>query len=61
MKDEQVKGKMKQGMGEAQERLGRMTGNRQQEARGHAKEQEGKVEKKVGDVKDAADKLTRKP
>jgi len=61
MKDEQVKGKMKQGMGEAQEHLGRMTGNRQQEARGHAREQEGKVEKKVGDVKDAADKLTRKP
>ena len=61
MKDEQLKGKMKQGMGEAQEHLGRMTGNRQQEARGHAREQEGKVEKKVGDVKDAADKLTRKP
>ena len=61
MKDEQVKGKMKQGMGEAQEHLGRMTGNRQQEARGHAREQEGKVEKKVGDVKDAADKIVRKP
>lgn len=61
MNDEQVKGKMKQGLGEAQEQLGRMTGNRDQEARGHAREQEGKVEKKVGDVKDAADKLTRKP
>ena len=61
MKDEQAKGKIKQGLGEAQERLGRMTGNRKQEARGHAREQEGKVEKKVGDVKDAADKVTRKP
>ena len=61
MKDEQAKGKIKQGVGEAQEHLGRMTGNRKQEARGHAREQEGKVEKKVGDVKDAADKITRKP
>ena len=61
MKDDQAKGKIKQGVGEAQEHLGRMTGNRQQEARGHAREQEGKVQKKVGDVKDAADKLTRKP
>ena len=61
MKEEQVKGKLKEGMGEAQEHLGRVTGNREQEMRGHAKEQEGKVEKKVGDVKDAADKLTCKP
>jgi uncharacterized protein YjbJ (UPF0337 family) len=61
MKDEQVKGKMKQGLGEAQEHLGRVTGNREQEARGHAREQQGKVEKKVGDVKDAADKIVRKP
>lgn len=61
MKDEQAKGKVKEGMGRAQERLGRMTGNRDQQARGHAKEQEGKVQKKVGDVKDGVDKIVRKP
>ncbi|TFZ00766.1 CsbD family protein [Ramlibacter henchirensis] len=61
MKQDQVKGKAKQGMGEAQEKVGRMTGNRDQEARGHAKEQEGKVQKKVGDVKDGVDKIIRKP
>jgi uncharacterized protein YjbJ (UPF0337 family) len=61
MKDEQVKGKVKEGVGEAQEHLGRVTGDRDQEARGHAKEQEGKVEKKVGDLKDGLDKITRKP
>ena len=61
MKDEQVKGKLKEGAGEAQEKLGRMTGDRKQEARGHAREQEGKVQKKVGDLKDGIDKIVRKP
>ena len=61
MNDEQVKGKVKEGLGEAQEHLGRVTGDREQEARGHAREQEGKVEKKVGDLKDGVDKIVRKP
>lgn len=61
MKEDQVKGKLKEGAGEAQEQLGKLTGNRRQEARGHAKEQEGKAQKKVGDVKDAAHKIVRKP
>ncbi|KQT10663.1 CsbD family protein [Ramlibacter sp. Leaf400] len=61
MNEEQVKGKIKEGVGEAQEHLGRVTGNREQEARGHAREQEGKVQKKVGDVEEAVDKVVRKP
>ncbi|HYF20970.1 MAG TPA: CsbD family protein [Ramlibacter sp.] len=61
MKDEQVKGKAKEIAGETQEHVGRMTGDREQEARGHAREQEGKVEKKVGDLKDGLDKIIRKP
>lgn len=61
MNEEQVKGKIKEGVGEAQEQLGRVTGNREQEARGHAREQEGKVEKKVGDVEEGVDKIIRKP
>ena len=35
--------------------------DKDQELRGHAEEQEGKLQKKVGDVKDAADKIVRKP
>ena len=61
MNEEQVKGKIKEGVGEAQEHLGRVTGNREQEARGHAREQEGKVQKKVGDVEEGVDKIIRKP
>ncbi|MGZ5180246.1 MAG: CsbD family protein [Ramlibacter sp.] len=61
MKADQVKGKLKEAAGETQEHLGRVTGDKEQEAKGHAHEQEGKIQKKVGDVKDAADKIVRKP
>ena len=61
MKDEQVRGKVKQGVGEAQKNVGRMTGDRQTEARGQARKNEGKVEKKVGDVKEGVRKILRKP
>jgi uncharacterized protein YjbJ (UPF0337 family) len=61
MKDDQAKGKLKQGVGEAQRKVGRMTGDRDQEARGQARKSEGKVQKKVGDVKDAVGKIVRKP
>lgn len=61
MNDEQVKGKLKEAAGEVQEQVGKMTGNREQEARGHAREHEGKAEKKLGDLKDGVDKIVRKP
>ena len=57
----QVKGKMKEAAGKTQQHVGRATGDKEQEAKGHAHEQEGKVQKKVGDVKDAAHKIVRKP
>ncbi|HZY18383.1 MAG TPA: CsbD family protein [Ramlibacter sp.] len=61
MNTDQVKGKLKEAAGEAQEQVGKATGNTDQEVRGHAHEQEGKVQKKVGDLKDGVDKIVRKP
>ncbi|WP_332815824.1 CsbD family protein [Ramlibacter sp.] len=61
MKKDQVKGKLKEAAGETQEQAGRLRGDREQEARGHAREQEGKVQKKVGDLKEGVDQIVRKP
>lgn len=61
MNTDQVKGKLKEVGGEAQEHLGRATGDKDQEAKGHANEAEGKVQKKVGDVKDGVDQIVKKP
>ena len=61
MNTDQAKGKLKEAAGEAQEHLGRATGDRDQQAKGHANETEGKVQKKVGDVKEGVDKIVRKP
>jgi len=61
MNTDQAKGKLKEAAGEAQEHLGRATGDRDQQAKGHANEAEGKVQKKVGDVEEGVDKIVRKP
>lgn len=61
MNEHQVKGKLKEAAGETQEQVGKATGNRDQQARGHAREQEGKVQKKVGDVKQGVKDIVRKP
>lgn len=61
MNKHQVKGKLKEVGGEAQERTGRATGDADMEARGHAKEQEGKVQKKVGDLKQGVKDILKKP
>jgi uncharacterized protein YjbJ (UPF0337 family) len=61
MNEHQVKGKIKEAAGETQEQIGKATGNRDQQARGHAREQEGKVQKKAGDVKSGVEKIIRRP
>ncbi|GAC1527446.1 MAG: hypothetical protein NVS2B4_04790 [Ramlibacter sp.] len=61
MNTDQIKGKLKEVAGEAQEHLGRATGDKEQEPKGHAHEQEGKIQKKVGDVKDGVDQIVKKP
>jgi len=52
MNDDQIKGKAKDIGGKIQEKVGEVTGNRQQEGEGIANQAEGKVQEKVGDVKD---------
>jgi uncharacterized protein YjbJ (UPF0337 family) len=61
MNKDQVKGKLKEAAGETQETFGEVTGNTEHEARGHAKEQEGKAQKKVGDVKEGVKEIFKKP
>lgn len=61
MNEHQVKGKLKEVAGEVQERTGRATGDADQEARGHAREMEGKLQKKGGDLKEAAKEIAKKP
>jgi uncharacterized protein YjbJ (UPF0337 family) len=51
---DEVKGKVKEGLGGAQEQAGRATGDRDLEAEGTARKHEGKAEGVVGKVKDAA-------
>jgi uncharacterized protein YjbJ (UPF0337 family) len=58
---DQVKGKLKEAAGEAQEQAGKVVGSTEQEARGHAREMEGKVQKKAGDLKEAAKDIAKKP
>lgn len=61
MNKEQLKGKLKEAAGEVQEHTGRAIGSRNQEAKGHAREMEGKVQKKAGDLEEAAKDVTKKP
>lgn len=52
MNKDQVKGKAKDIGGKIQEKVGEVTGNRQQQREGVSNQAEGKVQEKVGDVKD---------
>jgi len=61
MNKDQVKGKLKEGAGEAQEQVGKLTGDADQQAKGHANEAEGKVQKKLGDVKEGVKDIFKKP
>ena len=61
MNKDQVKGKLKDDGGAAQKRTGRALGDSDQEARGAANQAEGKVQKKVGDVKQGVKDILKKP
>jgi uncharacterized protein YjbJ (UPF0337 family) len=52
MNDDQIKGKAKDIGGKIQEKVGEVTGNRQQQSEGNLNQAEGKVQKKGGDLKD---------
>ncbi len=54
MNRDQAKGHMKDMAGKARAKVGAMTGNRKQQAKGMAKRAEGKAQKAVGDAKNMA-------
>ena len=60
MNKDKVEGAIKDVAGKAQQEIGKLTGNEKQQIKGIAKQGEGKIQKGVGEVKeafnDAADK-----
>jgi uncharacterized protein YjbJ (UPF0337 family) len=54
MNKDQAKGHMKDLAGKARQKMGSMTGNRSEQAKGVANQAEGKLQKGVGDLKNAA-------
>jgi uncharacterized protein YjbJ (UPF0337 family) len=59
MNKDQVKGKVTDIAGKAQEKLGELTGSKEQQAKGFVKQVKGKVQEGVGDVKDAIHKADK--
>lgn len=53
MNTDQAKGALKKAAGETQKSLGRLIGNKEQEAKGANREAEGTVQKTYGDAKEA--------
>jgi len=53
MNTDHIVGKAKEIAGEIQEHAGRLVGSKEQEAKGHAREFEGKAQQKAADVKEA--------
>ena len=56
MNKDQAKGHMKDIAGKVREKLGALTGNRKEQAKGLADQAEGKLQKGVGDLKNIANK-----
>jgi uncharacterized protein YjbJ (UPF0337 family) len=52
MNKHQVKGIANQATGEVKQQVGKLTGDRSTEARGHARELKGKQQKDLGDAKE---------
>jgi uncharacterized protein YjbJ (UPF0337 family) len=60
MNRDQLNGAAKNVVGKAQQRFGELTGNKTQQAKGVAKQAEGKLQKGVGNVEQSLDKADRK-
>ena len=56
MNKDQAKGHMKDLAGKARAKIGSMTGNRSEHAKGLGKQAEGKLQKGVGDLKNIGNK-----
>jgi uncharacterized protein YjbJ (UPF0337 family) len=52
MNKNQIKGATNQVTGEVKEQVGKLTGDRSTQVRGHAQEMKGKVQKGLGDAKE---------
>ena len=61
MNKDQVKGTLDKAKGSVKETAGKAVGNKDLEAEGKVDKAGGAVQKKVGDVKDAAKTITKKP
>lgn len=61
MNKDQVKGTIKDAAGKAQEAFGEAVGSPEHDAKGEARQVEGKTQKKVGDVKEGVKDILRKP
>ena len=53
MNKDQAKGHVKDMVGKARQKIGSLTGNRSEQAKGAANRVEGKLQKGVGDLKNA--------
>jgi uncharacterized protein YjbJ (UPF0337 family) len=61
MNKDQVKGTLEKAKGNVKEAVGKAVGNERLQGEGQADQAAGAVQKKYGDVKDAAKTLTKKP
>jgi uncharacterized protein YjbJ (UPF0337 family) len=59
MNKDQIKGRIKEAAGETQEQIGKIVGSEEQQAKGHARELEGKVQKNAGDLKEDVKDLAK--
>ena len=53
MNKDQAKGHLKNMAGKARQKIGKLTGNRSEQAKGMGNRAEGKLQKGVGDLKNA--------
>ena len=56
MNKDQAKGHLKDMAGKARQKIGKLTGNRSEQAKGMGNRAEGKLQKGVGDLKNAGRK-----
>jgi uncharacterized protein YjbJ (UPF0337 family) len=60
MNKDQVKGSLKDAAGKVQEKAGEIVGSTEQQAKGIAKQVEGKTQKGYGDAKEAVKDATKR-
>ena len=61
MTDEHIKGTISRARGKVEETVGKLTGDRHEEAQGKIRQIQGKAQQGLGDVKDAIRRERSKP